>query len=798
MGIRDILKKLIDVNDRVAENIREKPLYKNMFGTHSAPKRKYTITEEDVFQERIIDLILKQRNVEAYEMLESRYRDEEKATEMFKRLRQEATERVTSKQGPYQEFGYQRDEEGNVRSVPTSEVKEHEPLMRRMRGAVIKDVYAWIPAVIGIIIFVWLGTFTNNLILSGGVLFSLSLAFSKSGGAGAFKAIIKFVGIVLLSLGFLSIYPFAGLIALFLGYISMPVKVRVKEEEQTYNNAVGFSRMFLGLALAVFIFYVLGGDNALKTPMFLIALGFFFAIPEASEEIPKGTGVNIFNYMKRGGSDTFAFVSGILILAGVFFGMLNLTWGSATWIIFVSVGLVGALTAFRSHAAERGAMGAPLVALLLITLSTSYPALLGESIFGAWWPSVESSLTTITGPLGDAFSQMQGGFGSAFSMVTNPSGYYEQEMARQQTTANIKSGGTTKSIDVSEFSFQINNVPEQPLVASAILENKGEFKATNIKAVLNPLMLKASTSGKGSYTQHPEIPYSFTTCSGVTPEDEGAAKAAKCVWKDPSYNGDMKLMTFTYGTGEANWGDLGKCICSKSKGVYKGDCPEGVDGCRTCSSLTNTPPLGSTTCDKTSGDVISYEYAGSSMQVGFNYSFDYIVNVSLDMQLMQGKTMEDLLMKKQIRLQDVEAQYSGGPVRASIWTQKQPVRMSEDTLAVITITNQGTGTVKKGATYVLSIPLVSGMQKEKLTINEVSKGGLNCKLPADFKTDHYEMSCTLDKDLQKGLYAKYAFIFKYDIPAEVDKKTILFVGNVNYKYETQQMQNLIATWIPPQ
>ena len=256
--------------------------------------------------------------------------------------------------------GIEREVTARHVSLEERDIESSAPLLQRMRGAAIRDVSAWIPAIIGIIIFVWLGFSTsNNLILAGGVLFSLSLAFSKGEYFGAFKAIIKFVGILLLSIGFLSIYPFAGLIALFLGYISMPVKVRVKEEEQTYNNAVGFSRMVLGILIAVFIFYVLGGDFALKTSMSLIALGFFLAVPERSEEIPKtGAGVTIINNLGKY-SDSSAVLSLILILAGVGLGMMQLTWWSATWIIFVSVGLVGAFTAFRSHATERGAMGAP-------------------------------------------------------------------------------------------------------------------------------------------------------------------------------------------------------------------------------------------------------------------------------------------------------------------------------------------------------------------------------------------------------------------------------------------------------
>ncbi len=711
--------------------------------------------------------------------------------------------------------GIKREVTASHEPLEERDIEPSAPLLRRMRGAVVKDIYSWIPAVIGIIIFVWLGTSTgNNLILAGGVLFSASLGFPKSGGLGATKAIIKFVGIFLLSLGFLSIYPFAGLIALFLGYISMPVKVRVREEEQTYNIAVGFSRMFLGFMLAGFIWLVLGGDSMLKIPMFLIALGFFFAIPEGSEEIPGNRmDIVIINNLGKKG-DSAGFISFILILLGVIWGASQLVLWSATQIIFVSIGLVGALTAFRSHAAERGAMGAPILAILILTLTTSYPAIMGEAVFGAWWPSVESSITSVTAPLGDAWAQASSGMGSAFFMVTNPSAYYEQQMAQQQASANIKSGGTTRSIEVSG-DFLINSVPEQPLLASATLENKGEFKATNINVILNQLQTKSKD--KGVLSPQPDVAYKFTTCSGVIPT-KTITDGDTCTWPNPSYNGDMKLMTFTYGDKNV-WGDIGKCDCAI--GSDKSGCinsTSDINGCKYCYT-------DATKKCADSGGVVEYPYAGKTISVGFGYSFDYIVNVSLDLQLMQSETLNDLLLKKQIRLQDVEAQYSGGPVRASIWTMKQPVRANEDTLAVITILNQGTGNVKSGAEYILTIPFVSGMKAEDLSITEVSKSSLNC---GDVKTimdgttpekysglfqkngksvsvlgrinkgDSYELRCKLENALAKGKDAKYGFIFNYKIPSGVDRKSVIFVGNVNYRYENSFAKETQITWIPPQ
>ncbi len=548
-----------------------------------------------------------------------------------------------------------------------------------------------------------------------------------------------------------------------------------------------------------------------------------------------------------------------------------------------------------SSVQARPIIGVTALSFAVIILSSAYPAVLGEAVFGQWWPSVESGVTTLVGPMGGAVSQMQEGFQDAFLMFSCPSCYYEEQLKKSQANANIKSGGTAKSIDVSEFTFQVVNIPEQPMLATATLQNNGEFSASNINVKLKPLQMK---NKKGGLTDRLEVSRKFVTCSGVSPSGDS------CSWTGSSYNGDAKQITFTYGAGannENDWGSaLGSCSCYNSAGKLKGYClplkkdAAGKDlpsndpkydstGCKKCASLDqkNTDYLAegsSNSCDLSSGDTIGYGYGGWSAVVGFDYSFDYIVNVSLDTQLMQSNTLNDLLLKKQITLRDVKAEYSGGPVKASIWTQKQPVRAGEDTLAVISIENAGTGTVIKGsspktcaaaggscetwlpaigscdpgrkeiesldcaendiqkhccvpetysgktasADFVLIIPFISGITPK---IAEVSRGGMNCgdmndKAIMDGTTqekynnlfikggksvsvlgrinkgDSFELHCSLETNLEKGKLARYAFTFNYDIPKEIDRKSAIFVGNVNYNYQSSKSMETQITWAP--
>ncbi len=540
-----------------------------------------------------------------------------------------------------------------------------------------------------------------------------------------------------------------------------------------------------------------------------------------------------------------------------------------------------------SSVQARPIIGVTALSFAVIILSSAYPAVLGEAVFGQWWPSVESGVTTLVGPMGGAVGQMQESFQNAFLMFSCPSCYYEKQLQLQQANANMKSGGTAKSIDVSDFTFQVVNVPEQPLLATATLQNNGEFSASNINVKLKPLQMK---NKKGGLSDAGGVNYKFVTCSGTTPV------GGSCAWTGNSYNGDAKQITFTYGYKDpANpnnnpWGSsLGSCSCYNSAGKLKGYCLPPTDeaekkndptGCKKCANLdqklTDVAAEGfESSCNLNNKDTIGYDYGGWSAVVGFDYSFDYIVNVSLDAQLMQGDTLNDLLLKKQITLRDVKAEYSGGPVKASIWTQKQPVRASEDTLAVISIENAGTGTVKvkgeptkcddvsggmcrdpevkalgltwvgnclsnemelnkfnegcgktiplqrqkvccvpssynslsgKSADFTLTIPFISGI---KPSIVEVSKGGLDCgnDVVYDAKTgragsnltvnsDAFELRCNLETNLEKGKFARYAFTFNYAIPGDIDRKSAIFVGNVNYNYQGSYTKDAQITWAP--
>lgn len=780
----------------------------------------------------------------------------------------------------------------------------------------------------------------------------------EGGGYGTamlmMKASLNGTATIFLSLGLLAISPstpFMRLITLVIftiAYLSFPTG----RGDDKYKAYLASWRMFLGFYFMVFFIFafmnVLSVSPLIFVSLAALAFAFYFNLPDlgVAESLGKSKIFTIVNKMGGGESPGGMIAFGIMMMvfgatmalflgnmastflffplstwaALIYFaGIMVLLMGSASGstgetVLFsgiASIGLaIGAFDLWVEHhyfaamgynilvgmsvasgAASQQArpiIGVTALSFAVIILSSAYPAVLGEAVFGAWWPQVEGGVTTIVGPMSLATEQMGEGFQNAFLMFSCPSCYYEKQLQQQQANANLKSGGTAKSIDVSDFTFQVVNIPEQPLLATATLENKGEFKASNIQVKLKTLQTK---SKKGAFTDRPEVNNKFVTCSGTAPSGDNKDI---CLWAEPSYNGDQKQVTFTYGyktaTNTNPWGSaLGSCSCYTSDGKLKGYCLPAADGsdssgCKKCENIDRTyteaarQTVDVTTPDSykcdTSGvssggrDTISYDYGGSSVSVGFDYSFDYIVNVSLDTQLMQSNTLNDLLLKKQITLKEVTAEYSGGPVKASIWTQKQPVRASEDTLAVISVENQGTGTVKVknsntcegvggecmytgsetlgisdcaaaskkkplpelsktcgllkvccvpstytsisagSSDYTLIIPFISGI---KPSITEVSRGGLNCGDDVKYdattkslgkslveKSDSFELHCSLESNLEKGKFARYAFTFNYTIPPEIDRKSAIFVGNVNYQYQNSYTKDATITWAPPQ
>lgn len=614
------------------------------------------------------------------------------------------------------------------------------------------------------------------------------------------KSFLKTTSIFFFAITFFGIHKLLFLVVLIAGYFSLPSGIDPKKPEKTSQAVMKF---LLSLIIPFAFWYVL------NAPLIgLIALAFFLELP--SEISIKG---------QDPGKALFAIIMLIATLVIFVFPERFGGWGiTVTEPLGITIGSLMIISFFSGLSAGHQArpyIGAMIIPFILIAFTSTYPQAVGTAVFGVWWPTVDNFMSTTFAPIGEAWTQATEGMSTAFLMLMNPSEYYRQEMLRQQTAGKLTSGGTIKSIEVTRFDTLTSEIyPEQHLVGTIELENRGEFNAKNIIISLNDLFVKDERGNSKYITSK----YKFETCTG------GKIQASKevelveeeivlpfykledqCLWEGASYGGDIKLASFSYtDLGKLNW-----CVCKKEDKPVKCKlkylkCEEeskiSCDTTETCKTKFPEECVTDTDCTK------SYLYANEYATLILNYSFGYNVNVSLPVEVMEPDIWTESLRNKEIKLEEKTSQYSGGPVMASIWVQKQPLRSGESAFGRVSITNKGTGSIKQ-AVLIFRIP------KDMLgEIKEISKIRFSDCVKIEEDEEYAYITCTLNnpiKDQNNNIigfeektklntneFAMYAFTFTYDIPEGIDKKSVIFTGTVGYTYEGHKEITLPVAWIP--
>lgn len=577
--------------------------------------------------------------------------------------------------------------------------------------------------------------------------------------------IVAFVGIPFLPFfGLFSFSPLLSVVVCFFGYFSMPSSYK---EKRLYTKIKAWARLFIGGLLALVLGFALNNWT-----LGLLGAAFFIIIPKKKVPIGQEEGELI--------SDKLIFlVLMIVSLIGI------QTWAVSGDLFLITLGIWGVslIAGLGSHRESRPGVGVFMVLSAIVVYSFAFSGTVGSAMFGAWWPTIQESSEIITEPLGAAWSQISEGMSDSWLMMSCPSCYYEKQMKKMQASSTLTSGGSMLGIEVNKMEFLSSEVDlQQPLAAYAELENKGEFTAGNVKLNLSLPQIKDEKTG--SLTAVEGVSRTILTCSG------GEIQGGSCVWGKASYPGDVKLISFKYAE-DKKWGDKGSCRCVGNDGKSKGsiDCIAN----ETCSKkYSEVCDESKTSCTK------EYDYGGKYLSFGFSYSFNYNVNVSLALDIMDRDTLEKKLINKEITLSNQQSRYTGGPVTASIYTERQPVRNGEPTLGVMYITNNGKGKVKAGATYDLYIPL----KNSTISVDPISQSGLNCEKPKEGAgnwADYKVIRCTLTKDLEKTKDARYAFTYTYNIASKIaDKKSVILVGFVNYDYASEYSKDIMIARTPEQ
>lgn len=523
-----------------------------------------------------------------------------------------------------------------------------------------------------------------------------------------------------------------------------------------------------------------------------------------------------------------------IVLSGIVITTFGGEWGWATgplMIPMMAIFLLSWMMGLSSGREGRPYAGIFCLIFVLFAMSFQFTGTVGTIAFGAWWPTVYHYGSMVAEPIGAAWSSAAKSMEDLGLMMTCPSCYWAKQLQTQQVeTGKVTSGGTTRSIELTNFEA-INYMtatleidPSIPLVGSIELENQGEFTASWVNVMLdtpkikNPEEVSAAKPGVGIYNLSNDR-CKFTSCTGTT-KTTTTNTDDTCKWDTESYPGDMKLMIFK--CAEDGWSNLKNCECHDPSSGITTEKDIGCGSETKCGGINSRSTLtggcecygpnrektkdidcdncGSSDCNDKCGEAIKvYKYGSWYLTIGFNYEFNYDANVSLPVEVMQQDIFEQRLLNKEIRLESKESQYTGGPVMVSLWTQKQPLRSGEESYGRISFINKGQGTVSD-AELTLYIPntVVSGISLTNPSYVSSSKLKEECKNFDSLLPGYKTVNCKLKGSLADGEYATLMFSFIYSITdPTIDTKSLIFIGDVNYNYKTSKSTEFKIMQAPP-
>lgn len=595
------------------------------------------------------------------------------------------------------------------------------------------------------------------------------------------KSFLKMMIILLVAIQFVTIHPMIALIIFFIGYFTMPTSYT---QDKPYMMLESYMRLLFGWFIAVLMWLIMsgtglasnlavlmnmlnpvailltmsvGGVGPAATILFWLCIAFFCTFPEKKEFEGKGQvvvnlGKEIFSSMPHGSGKIIGDIF-FLLTAGIASYFAVFDWMSGFGGLQFFTGLVllfGILGGWFAGREGRPFIGIIVIAVSLFAFSFAYSGTVGAAMFGQWWPAVQHYGDAIITPMGTMFNQVSQGMGDAWMLVTNPAQYYMIQQQRMQ--AQSQGQGSVLSVEFNEMSFMQSQYDpsEEHATGTIEMENKGEYNAKDVIIKLLPPTIPDKETGDPVEITG-AVP-AMKSCSGGDGEETD-----NCEWPDVSYPSATYFVSFDYDLTNAKVGEV---------------------------NLNESQP----TQDSSGNKANMYTFGSQYITFPFEYTFEYMSNVSLNVEVMDEDLLNTKLMNKQITQEKKTSQYSGGPVTISIYTEKQPVRSDTQTYGSISIMNQGTGMVYKGSTFDLYVPNIS------MEVKSISKSkDLVCTGPQASNIDNYDIwRCKLGMNLEPTKIANWAFNYQYTLPSEADSKTIGMFGVVNYKYGGEKTQNSLV------
>jgi hypothetical protein len=610
------------------------------------------------------------------------------------------------------------------------------------------------------------------------------------------RAMIKFIFYFLIILQFFMInQPVPALIATFVGYFSMPTYYKTS---RPYKAIEAWVRLGFGVLLSIEMYaifslqniltvvflmvstgglYILsifnqmitnvGSSSASAANLFFLSAAFFIVFPsrivDENDDRKVFVGVSVGKHISAAVNQTLTDASKklndyvFLIIAGIA-GFPILFWLSGAWsnfmIVYLVVWLMSLFAGYFGGPAGRPYIGIIIIVFSLFAFSTSLPGYVGQAIFGIWWPQVENVITTVTTPLTPMWAQMNKGFSDAWLLMTNPALYYERMMESTQASQSVvTTGGLTTSIELNGFDFSgISTLdPSESFLGSVELENKGEFNANYIDLKLQTLWHNATSLENVALGKFDRI-----GCGpDVTSPSSLPNNIVECKWDKITYPGELKIVTFK---------------------IQRDD--------------TSSPPWtgiwGFVREENTSTN--TYMQGGTTVKINASLDYNYNVNVSLPVEVINYNKYYELVQARQIQLSTLESQYSGGPVKATIWSQKQPLRSGDDSIIRVYIKNEGVGNLTQVTNYIIYVP-------NELNATQVASSSFKNGCPEDtlftknIKSGYDGIICTTnpsnknEEEIAPGDYGVVSFYIHPPQDVTFERKTFLITAVGSYKYE---------------
>jgi len=495
------------------------------------------------------------------------------------------------------------------------------------------------------------------------------------------RSLVKIVAFGFAIAQFLGINRFIALTIGFIFYSSLATRYKTDE---LYKVVEAWTRPIMGGVLA-WLFFVTFGSNNVGFALASMGAAFFITFPvlipgdKEKKESPKRG----FGDLHESWLDKLMF-AGLMFFSLLYSGILTGIMSGSEATVFGIIWLISFIGGWNSGPGGRPALGIMMIMISLFAFSFTYTGIMGQAIFGYWWPQVYGGIQFVGDTLGPMWEQAQGGIGDTWMLMTNPAGYYDMMMRRQQaSTTRVKTGGSISSIELSMFNLFTStegfiDPMYDPVVGYIELENRGEFDADRIFLKIQPAWVnpeRLTEVGIGTFEE--------LECSSPIDKDDIIKDVGigTCEWKDVTLPKELKLVSFVIKEGE--WGNLMEC--------------------------ENFDKEQDMECDD---DETYYKHANEMVKFNAIYNYDYNVNVSIETEIINSDLYFDLLKSREIILKELTSQYTGGPVKATIWSQRQPIRAGDTSLFVFSVYNDGSGKMNQVKDAMIRIPEIIGTVKK--------------------------------------------------------------------------------------